>query len=120
MADTYLHPSAAQLQAIDALPEAGPLVMVNLLRFAPDGGREQYERYGKAAAPFLADSGATLRYIGDHLATIIGGEEWDHIILVQYPTKQAFIDMTSAPGYPSEIRAGALTDSRLYCTQELG
>lgn len=118
MTETYIHPSAEQIKAIQELDVDGPLVMLNLLRFNPDGGAEEYSRYGAAAAPFLAESKATRRYVGSVAATFIGGEEWDLIILVEYPNKQAFLDMTGAPGYPSEIRAGALADSRLYCTQE--
>jgi hypothetical protein len=54
----------------------------------------------------------------DFAATFIGGDEWDEALLVEYPSKQAFLDMTSAPDYPADIREDALTDSRLYCTVE--
>jgi hypothetical protein len=33
--------------------EDAPAVMLNLLRFKPDGGRERYEEYGAAVAPLL-------------------------------------------------------------------
>jgi uncharacterized protein (DUF1330 family) len=120
MPETYLHPSTEQIAAIQALDIDGPLVMLNLLRFRPDGGTEEYARYGAAAAPFLAAAGASIRYAGDVHGTVIGApdEDWDEIIMVQYPSKQAFFDMTSVPDYPSAIRASALADSRLYCTQE--
>ena len=118
MSETFINPSPDQIGALAALDLDGPLVMLNLLRFAPDGGREQYTRYGSAAAPFLQASGATIRYLGGVAATVIGGEDWDEIILVEYPTVQAFFEMTGNPQYPSDIRAGALADSRLYCTQE--
>lgn len=63
-------------------------------------------------------SGASIRYLGDSAATVIGGDEWDEVVVVEYPSLQAFFEMTADPGYPSAIRAGALADSRLYCTQE--
>jgi uncharacterized protein (DUF1330 family) len=118
MTDTYIHPSPEQMAALQAAHVDGPIVMLNLLRFAPDGGEEEYRRYGEAAAPFLADSGASIRYLGHGAATVIGaaGEEWDEVILVEYPSKDAFFEMTGNPDYPSDIRAGALLDSRLYCT----
>jgi hypothetical protein len=47
-----------------------------------------------------------------------GDEEWDEILLVEYPSKAAFFEMTGDPDYPREIRGGALADSRLYCTQK--
>ena len=118
MAETYLHPSADQIKALIAQPTEGPLVMVNLLRFAPDGGEAEYRRYGQAATPFLQKAQASVRFVGAGIATVIGGEEWDEVILVEYPSKQAFFDMTGDPDYPSELRANALADSRLYCTVE--
>ena len=47
-----------------------------------------------------------------------GGEDWDEVILVEYPSIQAFFAMTGDPDYPSALRAGALADSRLYCSQD--
>ena len=118
MTETYLHPSSEQIEAIRDMDLDGPVVMLNLLRFNPDGGAEQYAQYGAAAATHLQSSGASVRYAGRVAGTVVGGEEWDQIILVEYPSKQAFLEMTSNPDYPGEIRAGALADSRLYCTQQ--
>ena len=118
MTDTYLSPSAEQIEQLRKLNLEGPIVMLNLLRFNPDGGRETYAEYGQAAAPFLQQSGAQLRYLGDVAAAVIGPEDWDEIILVEYPSLQAFFEMIGNPEYPSEIRAAALSDSRLYCTQQ--
>ena len=120
MTDTYIHPSADQIRAIRDMNLDGPIVMLNLLRFAPDGGAEAYQRYGEAAAPFLGKTGASIRYLGNVMATVIGDESWDEIILVEYPSVAAFLQMTGDPDYPSELRAGALSDSRLYCTQPAG
>jgi hypothetical protein len=68
--------------------------------------------------PFLARAGATVRYLGAGAATVIGPDRWDEVVLVEYPTVQAFFEMTGDPDYPSDVRAGALADSRLYCTQQ--
>lgn len=116
--ETFLEPSPEQLAAIQALDHDGPITMLNLLRFKPDGGREQYERYGQAAQPFLARVGASARYVGGVAATIIGGEPWDLVILVDYPSKQAFFSMVADPDYPNALRGDALVDSRLYCMVE--
>lgn len=107
-----------QISAIAKMDLEGPVVMLNLLRFAPDGGAEAYARYAEAAQPFLERVGASVRFMGNVAATVIGGEEWDEVVLVEYPSKQAFLDMIGDPEYPHEIRAGALVDSRLYCTQQ--
>jgi uncharacterized protein (DUF1330 family) len=119
VSETYLNPTAEQIRAIRDMPLEGPVIMLNLLRFKPDGGAEEYARYGQEASSFLQDSGAKVRYLGHSVATVIGGEEWDEVILVEYPSKQAFLEMTGNPDYPSDVRSGALLDSRLYCTQSV-
>jgi uncharacterized protein (DUF1330 family) len=117
MTDTHVNPSPEQIAALRELDLDGPVVMLNLLRFRLDGGAEDYARYGAAALPFLAKAGATVRYLGDGAATVIGPDRWDEVVLVEYPTVQAFFEMTGDPDYPSDVRAGALADSRMYCTQ---
>jgi uncharacterized protein (DUF1330 family) len=119
MPDTYINPSPEQIDALGKLDLDGPLVMINLLKFNPDGGAEAYARYGQEAGPFLAKAGAKVRYLGHVAATVIGGEAWDEVILVEYPSKAAFFEMTQNPDYPGGVRAGALLDSRLYCSQEV-
>ena len=119
MPDTYIDPTADQVRAVRDLEVEGPLVMLNLLRFN-EGGEARYQAYGEAAAPFLKQSGATIRYLGKVMATVIGGDAWDEVILVEYPSKEAFLGMIAAEGYPSEMRASALADSRLYLTRAPG
>lgn len=117
MSESFINPSPDNIAALREMQLEGPVVMLNLLRFRPDGGAEQYERYAAAAIPFLARAGAELRYLGDGAATVIGADHWDEVLLVEYPDIQAFFDMTSDPEYPSNLRAEGLLDSRLYCTQ---
>lgn len=117
MTDTYLTPDPEQIKALLDLPLEGPVVMLNLLKFRPDGGAEEYSHYANRARPFLDQAGATLRYLGDVAGTVIGGEEWDEAILIEYPSKQAFLDMTGDPDYPSDVRRDSIVDSRLYCMQ---
>ena len=100
------------------MPLAGDTVAMVNLRLAPDGGAEEYASYGRQAMPFLQAAGAMVRYVGVGVATAIGPEEWDEVILVEYPIVQAFFDMVSADGYPSAVRTGALVDC-LYATQPL-
>ncbi|MFT7651230.1 MAG: hypothetical protein ACI9ON_001267 [Limisphaerales bacterium] len=118
MSETYLSPNTEQMKALIGLSVEGPIVMLNLLKFRPDGGAEDYAEYGRLARPFLERAGVSLRYLGDVAATVIGGEEWDEVILVEYPSKQAFLEMTGDPDYPSEARGDSLLDSRLYCMQD--
>jgi uncharacterized protein (DUF1330 family) len=128
-----IEPSPEQLQQFiaDHLDE-GPIVMINLLRFReraayppgfpaePCSGREAYLRYGAAVTPMLAAAGGTVLWSGHVKRVVIGPESdaWEEAILVQYPSRQAFLTMVSAPDYQriAVHRAAALADSRLIAT----
>src|SRR5262249_33532543 len=116
-----LEPTPEQIAALAARPPDAPVVMVNLLKFESSGGRERYLEYGRELAPHLQRIGATILYAGEAPAVVIGDGEkpwWDAIILVQYPTPQAFIDMVTAEGYSDvhEHRAAALERGGLIAT----
>ena len=105
--------------------------MLNLLRFkeqadgidAEDGitGTEAYARYGSAVTAYLDQVGGRILLAAEPKESVVGPEagEWDLVLLVEYPSRSAFLAMTSDPGY-MEIhahRAAALEDSRLIaCT----
>lgn len=112
----HLDTTGEQLRAFAEKTIDGPVVMLNLLRFDPDGGAQRYATYMEAAAPFLEKVGGSLRFLGQAQATVIGGEEWDEVLLVEYPSRQAFLDMIADPDYPAALRRSALHDSRLICS----
>ena len=70
-----LEPTAEQIAALAARPADVPVVMVNLLKFKPDGGRESYARYAQEVAPHLQRVGGTLRYAGGNPTQVIGDDE---------------------------------------------
>src|SRR6516225_2438281 len=99
---TTLGPTAEQLTALTSRPADAPVLMVNLLKFETTGGLESYQRYAREVAPHLERVGATLRYAGTAPGVVIGDGErpwWDAILVVEYPTPQAFIDMVTTPDY---------------------
>ena len=107
------------LDALMRLPADQPVVMVNLMTFRPDDGRDHYARYVTEATPHLQRVGATVRYAGDAGASVLGdGGWWDAIMLVEYPTPQAFVDMVSDPGYRDahRLRNAALERHELIAT----
>ena len=59
-------------------------------------------------------------WMGAARFTLIGpdDERWDDAVLVEYPTKQAFLEMVMKPEYQASAvhRTAALADSRLICT----
>ncbi|ORB74957.1 DUF1330 domain-containing protein [Mycobacterium scrofulaceum] len=116
-----LEPTAEQFAALAARPAGAPVVMINLLKFKTPGGLESYRRYGQEVAPHLERVGATVRYAGTAPTYVIGDGErpwWDAILVVEYPTPQAFIDMVSTPEYAKvhEHRAAGLDRGDLIAT----
>ena len=130
MTEPSLHPTAEQLQRLVEAPDEVPVVMLNLLRYADtanDGsgrtGREAYQHYGELVIPMLEARGAGFIVYATTEQTVIGpaDEEWDEMILVQYPSRAAFIDMiTSADYLAAHVhREAGLADSRLVATTRI-
>lgn len=91
-----------------AAEDDAPVVMLNLLRFVPDGGRERHLDYLRMAEPILARFGATILLRGDGLDVLTDGEieGWDAVLLVQYPRRTAFKDMVEDPEYQAAFLVG--------------
>ncbi|HEV7420125.1 MAG TPA: DUF1330 domain-containing protein [Mycobacterium sp.] len=116
-----LEPTPEQFAALAARPPDEPVVMVNLLTFKTDGGRQSYVRYAQGVVPHLQRVGAIVRYAGISPTTVIGDGErpgWDAILIVEYPSPQAFIDMVTDAEYVKvhEHRAAALEHGDLIAT----
>jgi len=96
--------------------DGSPVVMLNLLRFKPDGGRERYGEYGAAVAPLLEKVGARVIFGGDPATVLLGERSWDLVLLVEYPTRQAFLDMIASEEYQSigHLRTEALEAGELH------
>jgi len=98
----------------------GPVVMLNLLRYA-EGGRELYARYVEALREtFLPRYGAEVLYAGEGSTALVAesGQQWDAVLVVQYPSRQAFSDMVADPDYQqvTQWRTAALTEAVLQDT----
>jgi uncharacterized protein (DUF1330 family) len=116
-----LEPTPEQFAALAARPADEPVVMINLLQFTADGGRESYFRYAQEVAPHLQRVGGTVRYVGAAPGVVIGDGEkpwWDAIIVVEYPSPAAFLDMVTNEEYLKvhEYRAGGLDRGDLIAT----
>jgi uncharacterized protein (DUF1330 family) len=112
--------------------DAAPVVMINLLRyrekaaysegFAAEAcsGREAYGRYGAVVLPLIGKAGGRILCMGAAQATVIGPaeEEWHDTVLVEYPSRKAFLAMLALPEYQAAAphRSAALEDSRLIAT----
>lgn len=116
-------PTRESIEAYGAEDDGNPVVMLNLLRYG-EGGREHYEEYSRRILPILARFGAEIVYAGECSTTVIAPEvhgEWDSVLLVRYPSRQAFGEMTTDPEYLkiAELRSRGLEDSLLQATREL-
>ena len=113
--------------AAAASTDDGPVVMLNLLKFkdvATGGGSgaASYNRYGDTVTKMVEERGGQVLWSGRADQVLIGDEVangWDAIALVQYPSRQAFIDMVTDETYQQshEHRGGGLADTVLIaCT----
>ena len=113
-------PRGADLKRFLAEDPGGPVVMLNLLRFKPGGGRESYERYARDIVGFLEKVGAETIYLGDTSTTLVAPDshEWDAVLLVRYPSRKAFSQMVADPDYQriTQLRTRALSEAVLQPT----
>jgi uncharacterized protein (DUF1330 family) len=113
-------PTGQDLKRFLAEDPGGPVVMLNLLRFDPDGGREAYLRYVEHFRRTSAPHGAEVVYAGDGSTALVAepGQSWDAVLLVRYPSRQAFSDMVRDPEYAAgtHLRTGALREAVLQAT----
>jgi uncharacterized protein (DUF1330 family) len=112
------------LDTLLAEDPGGPVVMLNLLRFRPDGGRESYRRYAESLGPAInARYGVRVEYLGDGARALVAedGQAWDMVLLVRYPNRKAFAAMIRDPEYRavSHLRSEALVESVLQPTAPL-
>jgi uncharacterized protein (DUF1330 family) len=98
-----------------------PFVMLNLLKFEKDGGREAYLRYIKESGPFVENVGGKVLYFGKATELLNGTETWDIVMLVQYPCRKAFLEMANNPDYLKvhALRKQALERAVLYVTDPI-
>ncbi|MFN3520737.1 MAG: DUF1330 domain-containing protein [Phenylobacterium sp.] len=103
-------PTMDQIAATFHAPEAGPFVMVNLLKFREVAdyasgekvsGREAYLRYGDRVRVLAESLGGRVIYSGAVTGLMLGQVEelWDAVALMEYPSRAAFLAMTQMPEF---------------------
>ncbi len=107
-----VYPTGEQLEALMSGPDTGPIVMLNLLRFKPiadapeekASGEDAYRRYVEKMIPFVEKKGARVIWSGRVERMVIGegGESFQMAALVEYPSRQAFVEIAMDP-YVQEI-----------------
>jgi len=96
------------IERLQALPDDGPVTMLNLMRFRErslDGngsGWEAYLRYSALAIKLIKARGGTIVWTGQAEAVALGmpdAHRWDYVALVRYPSRATFLDMMTSPQY---------------------
>lgn len=125
-----LNPNQDQLKRFAAqMPAGEPVLLLNLLRFndeaayPPDSGqqscsgRQAYGRYSRTAIQKVRAAGGEVQIMADARVALIAPEQehWDQVLLVRYPSPEAFLTMLADPEYRAATihRTAALADSRL-------
>jgi uncharacterized protein (DUF1330 family) len=113
-------PTGPDLKRFLGEDAGGEVVMLNLLRFKPDGGRERYAEYARAIAPFLERVGGSVVYLGNTGTALVAPDahDWDAVLLVRYPSRRAFSQMVADPAYQqiTQLRTDALDAAVLQPT----
>lgn len=122
----HIDPTRERFGAFRALPDDGPIHMLNLVRLRdiaayPDGrkatGAEAYAAYGRESGPIFRRLGGRIAWSGDFRLMLIGPEDerWDRCFIAEYPSAAAFVAMVKDPDYQKAVvhRQAAVLDSRL-------
>lgn len=102
-----IRPNPEQFQQLAQARDEGPVVMLNLLKYKEraegeeGSGADAYAKYGEAAVRMINETGGRLLWQARADQILIGdpAEDWDTVLLVEYPSRKAFLDMVSRPDY---------------------
>lgn len=96
------------ISGLEALADDAPVTMVNLVKFsnAPAGGGDHgwsaYQKYSAGVIKLIKDCGGTVLWAGDVETVALGKPvdgDWNYVVLVQYPSRRAFLDMMTSEAY---------------------
>ena len=117
----HLTPTQEQIQAFRDDPHEGTIWMWNLLRFADDAGRASYQRYVEEVKGIVEGLGGRIVLRSRGGPTVIGPDQWDELLIFEYPTRETFVEMLRSDAYQAIVhyRQDGIVDSRLYMTAEM-
>ena len=119
-------PTAAQFRAFRDDPHDGPITQVNLLKYrvkaayhadAPEFGPDEtgetaYRRYADAFAKAAAEVGGYCLLMASAERYFIGQGDWDGVMVMFFPNRQAFIATLNHSSYADMHRH---RDAGLLC-----
>jgi uncharacterized protein (DUF1330 family) len=113
--------NASDLERFVAADPSGPVVMLNLIRFATDGEAKYMQYIEKFGTSGVRERyGVTIVYGGTGHPSLLAAEggDWDLVALIRYPSRQHFVDMVNDPDYQEfeHLRAEAVATAVLQPT----
>ena len=122
-----INPTQEQIRLIKDKYFEKPFVMINLLKFKRDSSgrksKQLYHQYTKEVASLLQAIGGNVIFLGAVHDAFIGeqGNMWDEVLLVYYPSGEAFLRMIAMEEYQkaNAFREAALEKCVLMVTQRL-
>lgn len=126
-----IYPTREQVEQLMQHADDKPVVMVNLLRYKPraDGrdegvsGDQAYARYATKMREFVESKGGRFIWVGRVDSQVIGegGEGFQTVALVEYPSRKAFLGIMAEPHVRDigEHRSSGLESQWLLATTEV-
>ncbi|MEM7015781.1 MAG: DUF1330 domain-containing protein [Pseudomonadota bacterium] len=85
-------------ESLEAVPTQGgeEIFVLNLLRFKPNSGREEYQKYGQVVMPMILERGGERALYLDAQLPLVSEETWEDLYLVRYPTLESLQEMVAS------------------------
>jgi uncharacterized protein (DUF1330 family) len=106
-------PSPAELDALRDEISAGPVVLVNLIKFRGADGMKRFGDYARLTAPMMEQAKTEVVYSGQ-AGPSLSGVDWDLVGLVRFPSIDAFVEMIGSSTYQNE--AGPIREEAIERT----
>tara|TARA_B110000971_G_C20000562_1_gene496608 strand:- start:1009 stop:1437 length:429 start_codon:yes stop_codon:yes gene_type:complete len=131
---TKTEPTKQQLEAlaqIVARGDDGPFQMVNIIQYKHQAeypaemnapartGREAYAEYAAVVGPLIFALGGSVAFRQNVELGFVGDQPADEVIIVNYPSRQAYLDMFHSAAYQEAIvhrKAGLVYRTLFACS----
>jgi uncharacterized protein (DUF1330 family) len=80
---------------------AEEIFVLNLMRFKPEGGREEYQKYGDVVLPMILERGGAPVLKLDAQLPLVSDEIWEDLYFVRYPELGTLQTMVATDAWQS-------------------
>jgi uncharacterized protein (DUF1330 family) len=106
-------------------PGQGPVLMLNMIKFRDKKiYLEQYIPAFNRVVQQLGIEGVTVKLVSEVVANIVSDEheQWDEIVVVEYPSAEAFLTIAQSDVYhqiANPLREAGTAELKLFMTREI-